>query len=289
MTDNLQRKAVVVTGATSGIGFASVEALVKSGAFVIGVGRSENRIQNAKDSILSRNLPGTVVYLNADLANQTAVRVLAKEISQILQENKFGYLDALINNAGGYFEKKQMTGDGIERTFALNHLAPFMLTYELIPYLENADHGRVVTVSSYAHYTTPLCLRRIVDPFPYLGLLAYKRSKLCNVLFSYELNRRNNRISAFAFDPGLVDTGIASKGSQGISHWVWRLRRKSGSSPEMPGSILRDLAMKKEVVVSHGYYIKEGKSISPSRNAQRQDLAEDLWTLSCRLTGVKWD
>lgn len=288
MTENTPRKTVVVTGATSGIGLASVEALVKRGAFVIGVGRSETRNQNAMDKILSQNPPGTVDYLNADLANQTAVRNLAKEISQILQENKFGYLDALINNAGGYFEKKQMTDDDIEKTFALNHLAPFILTHELIPYLEKAVHGRVVTVSSYAHYTTPLCLRRIVDPFPYLGLLAYKRSKLCNVLFSYEINRRNNRISAFAFDPGLVDTGIASKGSQGISHWVWRLRRKSGAPPEVPGRILRDLVVNKEIDISHGYYIKEGKSVPPSRNAQRQDLAKDLWTLSCGLTGINW-
>lgn len=288
MTENTPRKTVVVTGATSGIGLASVEALVKRGAFVIGVGRSETRNQNAMDKILSQNPPGTVDYLNADLANQTAVRNLAKEISQILQENKFGYLDALINNAGGYFEKKQMTDDDIEKTFALNHLAPFILTHELIPYLEKAVHGRVVTVSSYAHYTTPLCLRQIVDPFPYLGLLAYKRSKLCNVLFSYEINRRNNRISAFAFDPGLVDTGIASKGSQGISHWVWRLRRKSGAPPEVPGRILRDLVVNKEIDISHGYYIKEGKSVPPSRNAQRQDLAKDLWTLSCGLTGINW-
>ena len=207
MTYELSGKTIVVTGATSGIGLAAVKLLVQSGAFVIGIGRSESRNQNAMVQANSGDPNGHAVYLLADLAEQGQVNELCKDIHRVLSHRGYSQLDALVNNAGVYLEKKQMTNGGIEMTFAVNHLAPFMLTFGMMPLLQQADHGKVLTVSSYSHRTTPLNLGRITDPKPYFGLLAYKRSKLCNVLFTHALNRKIKGLTAFAVDPGLAFFG----------------------------------------------------------------------------------
>jgi retinol dehydrogenase 12 len=285
---DLSGKNIILTGATSGIGLAAVKLLVGSGAFVIGVGRSEKRNQKAKESVLSMYPDGKLRYLLADLADQREVRGLATQIISLLKKEKQAYIDVLVNNAGAYLEKKQITEDNIEKTFAVNHLAPFLLTHDLLPLLRKSNSGRVLTVSSYSHYTTPLCINRIIDPWPYIGLLAYKRSKLCNVLFVYELNRRYEEITGFAVDPGLVNTAIASKGSDGISHWVWRVRRKQGTPTEVPAKTIRYLCGEQEISLDQGYYFKDCKPKTPSRNARRSDLAAKLWSLSSHLIGSSW-
>jgi len=288
MTYNLSGKTVVVTGATSGIGLAAVEILCQSGAFVIGIGRSEKRNQNATVQVKAGNFKGQAVYLLADLAMQDQVRAVCVDINRVLKDRGFSHLDALVNNAGVYLGKKYMTGEGIEMTFVVNHLAPFLLTHELLPLLKEEDHGRVLTVSSYSHRTTPLNLSRIANPKPYIGLLAYKRSKLCNVLFTQALNRKVEGVTAFAVDPGLVNTAIASKGSQGISHWIWRRRRKKGTKPDVPARTILFLIGEHQIDPKDGIYYKDSEPFSPSLKAQNVDLAEKLWELSIGLTGKNW-
>jgi retinol dehydrogenase 12 len=286
MNYELSGKTVVVTGATSGIGLAVVRKFTQHGAFVIGVGRSETRNQDAFVQLSATKSKGEAVYLLCDLADQQQIKMLSKAIHEVLKKRQRNCIDILVNNAGVYLEKKQLTNAGIEKTFAVNHLAPFILTHELIESLQKSDQGRVMTVSSYSHRTTPLNLNRIANPKPYIGLLAYKRSKLCNILFTHALNSKVKGITAFAADPGLVNTGIASKGSQGISHWVWRSRRQKGTSPEIPATNLLFLAGAKEIEMDQGYYFKDCEPIPASPKSQRDDLAERLWALSCRLTGV---
>lgn len=279
---DLSGKNIIITGATSGIGLAAAKQLAASNAFVIGVGRSAERNQQALDRILSLYPQGKVKYLLADLSSQSQVRTLADEIKGLLNKK---CVDVLVNNAGVYLEKKQITKDGIEKTFAVNHLAPFLLTQALRPLLSEAEKGRVLSVSSYSHYTTPLCLNRIADPWLYIGLLAYKRSKLCNVLFTYEFNRRFEGITAFAVDPGLVNTAIASKGSKGISHLVWRSRRKQGTSPDVPTKTIMFLCGEEHIDTRQGYYFKNCEPKKPSCIARKPEPAKKLWALSCRLTG----
>ncbi len=288
MDHNLSRKSVVVTGATSGIGLAAVKKFVQSGALVIGVGRSEVRNQNAYVQVSAGKHSGQAVYLIADLSIQDQVKSLCESIHKVLNARGYSQLDVLVNNAGIYLEKKQLTDEGIEKTFAVNHLTPFILTHGLSNLLQQAEHGRVLTVSSYSHRTTPLNLKRISNPKPYVGLLAYKRSKLCNILFTYALNRKEDGITAYAVDPGLVNTAIASKGSQGLSHWIWRTRRKKGTSPEVPARTLLYLAAADEIDTHQGYYIKDCEPLKPSPKAHKVDLSEQLWALSCDLTGINW-
>lgn len=288
MRSNLTGKSVVITGASSGIGFAAAAKFVQLGAFVIGVGRSETRNMRAKQSIIDNHPEAQIEFLLSDLAEQQHVMDLAPAISLALTEHHFEHLDILINNAGVYLETKQHNQDGIEKTFAVNHLAAFVLTYQLLPLLRQSPNGRVITVSSYAHRKTPLNFKRISNPWPYIGLLAYKRSKLCNILFTKELNRRCPEIDAFAVDPGLVNTGIGSKGNPGISDFVWRRRRQKGAHPDVPVETLLLLAEDEHIDPATGDYYRDCQVQKPSRNARREDPARELWELSCQLTGINW-
>ena len=228
-----------------------------------------------------------MTYLLADLACQRQARRLAGEIESALSKNGFSKLDVLVNNAGVYMAHKVMTEEGIETTFAVNHLAGFLLTHELLPLLQRGQ-GRVLTTSSYSHRTTPLCLNRVVSPWPHIGLMAYKRSKLSNVLFTYELNRRKLGVLAFAVDPGLVNTGIASKGGKGIEDLIWRRKRLKGTPTEVPARTYLYLVGAPEVDTSRGYYFRDSAFLPPSLKSENETLARKLWDLSCKLTGVEW-
>jgi NAD(P)-dependent dehydrogenase (short-subunit alcohol dehydrogenase family) len=287
MTYDLSDKSIVVTGATSGIGLAVVEKMARAGAFVIGIGRSAERNAQAVDSVRAKVPAARVTYLLADLAHQRQVRRVAGEIGSTLEGTGFAQLDVLVNNAGVYMARKLLTEDGIETTFAVNHLAGFLLTHELLPLLQ-CGYGRVLTTSSYSHRTTPLCLNRVVSPWPHIGLMAYKRSKLSNVLFTYELNRRKLGVMAFAVDPGLVNTDIASKGSNGIEDLIWRRRRLKGTLAEVPARTYLYLVGEREVDVSQGYYFRDSAFLAPSRQSVDEKAARKLWDLSCELTGVVW-
>jgi NAD(P)-dependent dehydrogenase (short-subunit alcohol dehydrogenase family) len=285
---NLAGKSVVITGATSGIGLAAATRFAQQGAFVIGVGRSETRNRQAQKTIMGTQPSGQIAFLLADLGDQQQVRNLGTTIHAMLEERGYDHLDILINNAGGYLENKRLNDDQIEMTFAVNHLAAFILTYQLFSLLKRSHNGRVITVSSYAHRTAPINLKRISNPWPYIGLLAYKRSKLCNILFTSELNRRSQDVEAFAVDPGLVNTGIGSKSKPGISNWVWKRRRHKGTDTDVPIETLLYLADHTQSDLSNGCYFRDCQPQTPSRTAKRQDLAYDLWQLSCQLTGIKW-
>jgi len=238
---------------------------------------------------LNINAAAQIEFLLADLAEQKQVVDVSLAVISLLTEHHFDPLDILINNAGVYLETKQRNRDGIEKTFAVNHLAAFVMTHQLLPLLRQSPNGRVMTLSSYAHRKTPMNLKRISNPWPYIGLLAYKRSKLCNVLFTKALNQRCPEINAFAVDPGLVNTGIGSKGNPGISDLVWRRRRYKGTHPDIPVETLRFLAENEGIDPAEGDYFRDSQVQLPSRNARREDLARELWELSCQLTGIAWD
>jgi NAD(P)-dependent dehydrogenase (short-subunit alcohol dehydrogenase family) len=292
MTENIQQlagKSVVITGATSGIGLAAATRFAQEGAFVIGVGRSEVRNDQAKKMITETNPKNRFVYLLADLGDQDQVHALSAKIKEQLFDHGHQQLDVLINNAGVYLEKKHRTADGIEMTFAVNHLAPFILSRELFALLKHSQHGRILTVTSYSHRITPLMVKRITSPHPYISFLAYKRSKLCNVLFTYEFNRRLQGVEAFAVDPGLVNTRIVSKGENGLFAWFGRRRLLKGTSTDVPVTTLLFLSNEDQIDTSNGYYFKGCQPQTPSKNARRKDLARDLWDLSSQLTGINWN
>jgi NAD(P)-dependent dehydrogenase (short-subunit alcohol dehydrogenase family) len=287
--DDLHNVHIVITGATSGIGFFAAQALAKQGALMIGVGRSEEHIEQAKQRILAGNPQARLQFFLADLSSQRQVRDLAKKIADFLKTNGENKLHALINNAGAVSNWFTATEDGYEMQFAVNHLAPFLLTHELLPLLRQTPESRVITVSSNSHRNMRICWKDVMFRKGYNTLVAYKQSKLANVLFTYEFNRREAKLSsvkAYAADPGLVNTDIGLKGTHGLVRWIWQKRSKHGASPERIGKEIAWLAVTPEVNTSISAYWKHGRPVQPSRYALREIEAARLWEFSERLCGI---
>jgi len=284
-------KTVVITGASSGIGYQAALDFARSGAMVIGVGRDSQRCEAAGQRIQADTPNANVTFLVADLAHQNQIRELGARISQLLDKRIDGKLDVLVNNAGLYMQKRVITGDGVETTFAVNHLAPMLLSYLLLPHLEGTENSRIITVSSNSHYST--WFNPVVEARPnyYFGFWAYKISKLGNVLFSREFNRvwKGRNPKAFAVDPGLVNTDIGLKGTGGLVQAVWRGRQAKGMLAEVPSRTILHLANTDGLDAQRDVYWRDCKPKQPSKAAFNVSLAERLWVESCRLCGIPTD
>jgi len=287
----LTGKVVVVTGASSGIGYQAALDFARAGAQVIGVGRDQQRCNQAKERILALWPDANITFLVADLASQAQVRGLASEIAGILEVDHNGKLDVLVNNAGVYMGKRVLTEEGIETTFAVNHLAPFLLTYLLLPHLAKTDDSRVITISSDSHYNTWFIPRVEEKPFFYFGLWAYKVSKLSNILFTrrFNLMMNGNSPQAFAVDPGLVNTDIGLKGTGGLAQAVWRNRQKIGNSPEKPAKTILYLAETRGLNCVRNVYWHDCAPKQPSAAALNDKLTKRLWEESCSLCKIPSD
>lgn len=284
-------KIVVVTGASSGIGYQAALELAGTGAQVIGVGRDAQRCEAAKQRMLAENPSANIAFLVADLAHQNQIRELGAKISQILDERSGGKLDVLVNNAGLYMQRRIITEDGVETTFAVNHLAPMLLTYLLLPNLEKTEDSRVITVSSNSHYKTWFNPAIEKHPTFYFGFWAYKVSKLGNVLFSKQFNRvwKSKNPQAFAVDPGLVNTDIGLKGTGGLVQAVWRGRQAKGKSAGVPAKTILHVAFAPDLDARRDVYWRDSLPKQPGRAALNEDLGKRLWEESCRLCHIPLD
>ena len=285
---DLSGKAVVVTGASSGIGWQTALEFCRRGALVLAVGRSAERCQQAEARILQDVPAARIHYLLADLSRQREVRRLAGEVALALRQQGCNGLDVLVNNAGTFMDKLVLTEDGIETTIAVNHLAPFLLTNLLLPELAARPESRVITVSSGSHYRTWLNPARLRKPLVFNSLWAYKVSKLANVLFSVELNERQqgHAPQAFAVDPGLVNTDIGLKGTGTLAAYVWRWRQKAGVDPSVPAATILFTATDSAAPRSGQVYWYLSAPRLPSRAALDARLARGLWQESARLCGL---
>lgn len=286
---DLKSKTIVITGATAGIGLAAARALAARGAYVIGVGRSAGRCGEARQAVLA-DCPGVRIdFCTADLSSQRQVRALAASIRERVEAAGEHKIDVLVNNAGTVSSWYVATEDGYEMQFAVNHLAPFLLTQELMPLLRSAPAARVITTSSASHLRTSMHWDDVMYRRRYSCLAAYKQSKLANVLFTAELNRRlgaGSRLRAYAVDPGLVNTEIGLKGTGGIEQWVWQRRRGGGVSPEQGTATTVFLASEPSLENFDAIYWKDCRPARPSSYALRPEEAARLWSLSERLCGI---
>ncbi len=283
-------KTYVVTGATSGIGYSVAKLLAGSGALVIGTGRSSERCAAAEQQI--RNLSGNeqVIYLTADLAQQTQVRELASRIREVMAKMGANALDGLVNNAGTFTYWLELTGEGVETQWAVNHFAPFLLTAELLPLLKAARNGRVIAVSSDSHYGARIDWNDVQHQRDYNGLRTYGETKLANILFTIKLNERlssRSRVHAFAVDPGLVNTEIGKKGTPAIARMVWEIRRRGGTSPEKPAAGIVYLLLDDSLTNSKDIYWKDCQPKAASRFANDHEAAGRLWEYSRAVCGIK--
>ncbi|HEX9017856.1 MAG TPA: SDR family NAD(P)-dependent oxidoreductase [Anaerolineaceae bacterium] len=283
-------KTYVVTGATSGIGLATAEALARAGASVIGVGRSAERCRDAEQRLQSLNPRAQYHYLLADLSSQAEVNRLADQIFDLLAAQGKSSLDGLVNNAGTFTYWLSMNPAGIEMQWAVNHLAPFHLTLRLLPLLKSASFARVVTVSSDSHYSGRMNWEDLQLRRHYNGLQAYGNTKLANILFTLALNQRlgaSSSVRAFAVDPGLVKTDIGMKGTPAIVRWAWGMRRSGGTPPEVPARGIVYLLTDPALQDSTELYWKDSHPKRASRFAQDALSASRLWAISGKMCGLR--
>ena len=279
----MQDKLCVITGATSGIGLAAAEAMARRGARLALVGRDAGRGEAALDLLRSR-VPGARAALHlADLARLAEVRRLGRELAET-----YPRIDVLVNNAGALFQRRSLTEDEIERTFALNHMAYFVLTQELRERLLASPAGRVVNVASRAHVGAELDFANLNLERGYSGWVAYQRSKLANILFTRELARRlaGTGVSANCLHPGFVASRFGDN-NRGLFRWGLGLaKRFSARSPEKGAETVVYLAAAPEIQGMTGTYFADLKPATPSRAARDDTAARLLWEASERLSAA---
>jgi NAD(P)-dependent dehydrogenase (short-subunit alcohol dehydrogenase family) len=272
-------KSVLITGATNGIGLAAAGALAARGARLAIVARSESRARDAVARIAAAGGTGaTVDVLLADLASQASVRHLAAEVL-----DRYPRLDVLVNNAGAMFATRQITEDGIEATWAVNHLAPFLLTTLLLDRLRGSAPARIVTTASDAHKGAHIPFDDLDARRSYRarGFGRYGESKLANILFTAELARRlaGTGVTATCFHPGLVASGF-NRNNGPVFSSVMTLLRPFSRSPEKGAETLVWLADSAEVAGESGGYYVDRRIATPSAAARDVETAARLWQVS---------
>ena len=270
----MQGKTVVITGATSGIGEVAALRLAELGARIVHVARDPARAA-ATQNLLNTANPGAIHVAHiADLSLLSEMKRVAGEIAAAEPR-----IDILIDNAGAMFNRRTVTADGLEKTFALNHMAYFVVTNRLLPNI--VDGGRIVVTASNAHRGAVLDFRDLQSERGYRGFAVYSRTKLMNILFTRALARRLSRgINANALHPGFVATRFGDE-SGGLLQPFLRIAKPVGAiSPEEGAKTIIHLAASPEVAGINGDYFFECKPQAPTMHALNDADGERLWALS---------
>lgn len=278
----MQGKTALVTGATSGIGKETALALAKQGATVVLVARNQSKGQAVLEEIRSQTANPKLDLLIADLSSQASIRQLAAEF-----KSKYPRLEVLVNNAGGYFGSRKTTVDGLEYTFAFNHLAYFLLTNLLLDVLKAGAPSRVVNVSSGAQSMGRINFDDLQGHQRFSGQTAYNQSKLANVLFTYELARRlqGTGVSVNALHPGVVRTNFGQDELTPFFRLVLPLLKRFMLTPEKGAQTSIYLASSAEVEGLSGKYFVKQKAVPSAKSSYDTSIAQRLWRISEELTG----
>ena len=277
-----QGKICVITGATSGIGLASAEVLAATGARLVLVGRDRQKGEAVLARIKTVQAACEASVLYADLSRLDAVRALAAELAALPR------IDVLVNNAGAVFNRRALTEDGLERTFALNHMNYYLLTRLLLPRLAASAPARVVVVASGAHRRARLDFDDLQMAHGFSGRIAYSRSKLCNILFTRELARRiaGTGVTANCLHPGFVATRFGDN-TDGLFRVALSLgKRLLALTPAQGAETLIYLATSPDIASVSGLYFGKCHVQTPSAAAQDDGAALRLWDASARIAGL---
>jgi len=282
LDSNLSGKVCIITGATSGIGEATAHQLARMNATVIIVSRDPKKCARVVSEIKEQTNNSSVDFLAADLSSQ-------KEIRRIVEEFRSRYhrLDILVNNAGAIFLSRFKSADGIEKTFALNHLAYFMLTNLLLDMLIASAPARIINVTSAKHTGAVMNFEDLEFRKGYSGQKAYMQSQLANLLFTFELAHRleGRGVTVNAVHPGFVETNLG-KNNAGIFKPLISMLRIGGLTPQEAASYIIYLASSSEIAdVSGSYFFKDKATASLA--AYYEDSARLLWEVSAAKVGLK--
>jgi len=271
MTDT--RRVMLVTGSTDGIGKETALGLARTGAHVIVHGRSRPKVEAALADLQGRAPDGSFEGISFDLGSLASIR---KGAAQLLEGHD--RLDVLVNNAGIFSSERVLTGDGIEATFAVNHVGPFLLTALLAPLLAAAPPARIINVSSVAHTRGRIHLDDLSLAQGYTGYGAYAQSKLANVMHAISISERNDpaQLLAWSLHPGTVSTKLLREGFGPVR----------GSSPVEGARTSILLATAEEPPGPSGSYFAEGRLAQPAAAALDAKVRDALWAASERLAGL---
>jgi NAD(P)-dependent dehydrogenase (short-subunit alcohol dehydrogenase family) len=278
---DMHGKVVVITGATSGIGWVAAEKLARMGARLVMIARDRARGE-ATLARLREAGPGLAHSMHyADLSTIAEMKRVSGEIA--LAEPR---VDVLINNAGALFSSRQLTADGLEMTFATNHMSYFVVTLELAERLRSTSGARVVNTSSDAHKGRHLDFSDLQSAKNYRGFPVYGRSKLCNILFTRELAKRwaDTGVTANSLHPGFVSTRFGDS-SGGMFQRVIQVAKLFAISPEQGAETILYLATSDDIANVTGKYFYKCRAVDPTRDAQDDVAARRLWEESERLAG----
>ena len=275
----MQGKTVIITGATSGIGEVAAIRLAEQGARIVFTARDQARADETLAALRKANPAADHAVHMADLSRLSEMKRVGAELAREAQ------IDVLVNNAGALFNKRQETEDGLEMTFALNHMAYFVITNLLLGSLKSG--ARIVTVASNAHRGARLDFDDLQNRRGYTGFPVYSRSKLCNILFNRELARRiaGSGVTANALHPGFVATRFGDN-SGGLMRTVLKVAKPIGAIPPEEGAkTIIYLASSPQVAGVSGEYFYECKPATPTAEARNDEDARRLWEISEQIAG----
>lgn len=280
----MKGKVCVVTGSGSGIGYETALALAEKGAKVIIITRSIEKSGRVIEKIKKETGNDQAEGYAIDLSSQ---RLIRKGCAELLKNNPI--IDVLINNAGTWYSKLVFTEENIETVFAVNHLAYFLMTHLLLPALMKSDDPRVINVSSDSHFQAKMHFNDINLTGKYHGLRSYAQSKLANVLFTYEFERRKpgEKPGIYCVQPGLVKTNIGLKNTVSLHGIAWKIRRMAGVVPREGAATSIYLASSDEVKGQSGRYWDKCKPKKSSKASYNKEDARLLWELSEKLCDIK--
>ena len=283
----MRDKICVVTGANTGLGYESTLAFAQKGAYVIMICRSPERGETARKEIMNRSGNSKIHLLLADLSSQEAISEAANNIIK-----RWGKVDVLMNNAAMVLSRRVLNDAGIEMQFAVNHLSYFLLTHYLMPCLSASAHSRVVNISSANHWFGKIHFDNLTLQNRYQLLRAYAQSKLANVLFTYELDRRLTKhgldhIKTHCVDPGRNFTDIGIKHTNPFHGMIWKLRRKISRHPADGAKTQIYVSSSPYVYHLSGKYWRDTLEATSSPRSYDSQVATKLWQVSKDLCGIQ--
>lgn len=276
-------KTVLVTGATSGIGYETARGILRKGDHLIVINRSRSKWEQCCFHFQKEFPRAQISSYFADLSSMTQIREVCAEISKAHH-----VIDVLINNAGLYLAQRQTTEDGWETTFAVNHMAYVAICACLIDRVKASTEGRIIQVASRAHLYAHLDVDTVHDPPRYQGQRVYGTSKLCNIVHTRELAKRHTGITVNCVHPGVVQTGFAHN-QGGVMGWGFRLLRRFFISAKKGAQTTLFLAYDESVREKTGGYYASCRLKVPSAQAQNDQLARQVWDHSMHLLEQAWN
>jgi NAD(P)-dependent dehydrogenase (short-subunit alcohol dehydrogenase family) len=281
--NEVEGKVCVVTGSNSGIGRETALGLAQKNAKVVMVVRNLERGKRAREEIVSKSLKDNVDLMICDLSSMESIRGFVQAF-----KTNYERLDVLINNAGAVFYKRQITADGFERTLAVDYLAPFLLTHELLPILKSSAPSRIINISSGFYKSGKIDFNDLQSEKKYRWRTAYANAKLMILMFTYELARRliNNRVTVNAVLPGFVATNLGKNSGSRSQYTMFKLMRPFQTSAQKAAKTPLYLASSKEVEGITGKCFAKMKEVETSQGSHDQQTQKILWETTLKLLGI---